>query len=236
MKKITPLLLACALVLPSLARAAEFEGTVSMKIVEPRGTTMPMTLKLKSGKARMEFQAEKMTGAMILDHAKQEMIMLMPDQRMYMVHSLANMPGQATAEDPADETKVEKTGETEEILGYDTTKYVTRTKEGTTEVWITDELGTFMGLAPRTPMGPGARTRAAAAQEAWEKHFRGKEAFPLRAITKSNDGKEVVRMEVTNVTKEQLPAALFEPPAGYQKFDMGGMMRGMGMPGMPGKR
>jgi hypothetical protein len=34
-------------------------------------------------------------------------------------------------------------------------------------------------------------------------------------------------MEVTAIDKKSLPDSLFVPPDGYQKFDMGGMMRGM---------
>lgn len=57
--------------------------------------------------------------------------------------------------------------------------------------------------------------------------------FPLRVVSTDKGSKETFRMEATEVKKESLPDSLFAPPADYQKFDMGGMMRGMGLPGMP---
>jgi hypothetical protein len=55
----------------------------------------------------------------------------------------------------------------------------------------------------------------------------------MRVVGK--DGRDTFRMEVTAIEKTSLPDSLFSPPPGYQKFDMGGMMKGM-MKGMiPGR-
>jgi hypothetical protein len=102
------------------------------------------------------------------------------------------------------------------------------------------------------PMGRG---RAPTATPAWERALEGKDLFPLRVVGyekgkprsekgksaekskgKNASGNESFRMEVTAIDKAPLPDTLFNPPAGYQKFDMGGMMKGM-MKGMiPGAR
>lgn len=100
----------------------------------------------------------------------------------------------------------------------------------------------------KNPMGRG---RAPSATPAWERALEGKDMFPLRVIgyekgkPRSEKGKsseksrgksaganESFRMEVTAIDKTPLPDSLFNPPAGYKKFDMGGMMKGM----IPGAR
>ena len=230
MKSLVSLLFA-ALLAPLAVHAADFEGTVAMKLSGPRGTPGEMTFSLAKGKSRIDMQTrEAGSPAMIFDHAKQEMTILMPEQRMYMVQPMPK-PSDLPAAARGENATVEKTGETERILGYDCVKYVSNSPEGVTEIWVTDQLGTFMGLGGGNPMG-GGRNRM---PDAWASALRGQEAFPLRVITKAKNGKESFRMDATAVNKGAIPASAFTPPADFQKFDMQGMMRGMGMPGMPGR-
>lgn len=235
MKKITLLLSALVLSTPLAALAANFEGKVTMKMSGPTGSPQQLNFSLKEGLSRIDMSMQGQTAAMIFEPAKQQMTMLMPEQKMYMVHSVADQqrPGGAAA---GEQATFEKTGEKEKILGYDCVKYVSKSKEGTSDIWITDQLGTFMGLGggnPMAAMGGGRRgNQGGAALQAWERELRGKDAFPLRVVTRSNEGKETFRMEATAVEKQSLPASLFTVPSDYQ--DMGAMMRGMGMPpGMP---
>lgn len=233
-------LVAIALLVPLASSAASFEGKVTMNMTGPRGRSMPVTYNLKDGKVRVDMDAGDGRGAsMIMDPAKQEAIMLMPQQKRYMLQSITK-PNEAANDDAkSPEVKVERTNDHEKILGYDATKYVAKTSDGTTEIWATEALGTFMGLGTGGPMaGPGRRGgRGNATARAWEDAFRGKDAFPLRVVTRSADGGETFRMEATSIEKQNLPDSLFVPPTDYEKFDMGTMMRGMGMPGgMPGGR
>jgi len=46
-------------------------------------------------------------------------------------------------------------------------------------------------------------------------------------VSKNSKGKETTRMEATAVEKTSLPASDFAPPAGFEKFDMGAMMKGL---------
>jgi len=66
----------------------------------------------------------------------------------------------------------------------------------------------------------------------WEAALAGKNMFPLRVVDTTAKGKSAFRMEVTSIDKAALPDSLFRAPAGWQKFDMGGMMRGL----LPGGR
>ena len=80
----------------------------------------------------------------------------------------------------------------------------------------------------------GGRKRGGPPSQAWERALAGKDLFPLRVVGLDRSGKETFRMEVTSIEKQTLPDSLFVPPADYTKMDMGGMMQGMGIPGLPG--
>jgi hypothetical protein len=234
MKPLLPLFAALALLSPQVLFGADFEGVVKMNMTGPRQQTMPMTFSMKSGLTRMDFDAgQGHEGAVIMDPAKQEMTILMPQQQMYMVQPLqGGHPGAPAQGSEENDATVVNTGQHENILGYDATKYLAKTKSGTTEIWITEQLGTFAGLgnAMRGPGGP--RGRRGGDGQAWEKAFKGKQAFPLRVVTTSTDGKQNFKMEAAAIDKKSLPDSLFQPPADFKKFDMGMMMQGMGMPGM----
>lgn len=235
MKKLTSLISAAAILVPVAVSAASFEGRVVMKVTDAHGSVVPMTISLKSPLTRMDFETPQGAAGMIMDQSKQQVTILMPEQKMYMVQ-----PIPASAAEPATkggELAPEKTNEHEKIAGYDTTKYVLKGKNSTTEIWVTDQLGTFLGLGTNAMSGFGARRggRSNAANAGWEKAFEGKDAFPLRVIETGTNGKQSSRMEATSVEKKSIPDSAFAPPADYQMLDMGAMMQGRGMPGgMPG--
>lgn len=240
MKKFPTALLAGALLLPAVLSAAAFEGKVTLKMTMPNTKDpIPMIQSVKEGFARTDMVMGKgATTSMIMDQAKQEIVILIPDQKMYMVQAMPK-PEDAASGKPEDFT-FEKTSETEKILGYNCTKYVVKNKEGSSEIWATDQLGTYLGLGAAGGGGAMGNARGKnAASYAWEKALIGKNFFPLRTVVFGKDGKEAVRMEAVSVEKQSLPASLFVAPADYQKLEvpgMGGMMKGM-MKGMiPGSR
>jgi hypothetical protein len=237
MKRILPLLM--TLVLPAALTAADFEGKVAMQMNKAGDPAQPMTFSIGHGKSRIDIEHSGHAAAMIFDPAKQEMTILMPEQKMYMVQSLAKQmtAAEETVTGKSDDVSVQQTGEHEKVLGYDCTKLISKSKEGTTTMWVTDQLGTFMGLGSGgNPMGGmggrrgGMRGGASApASQPWEAALKGKDLFPLRVVTTGADGKESLRMEATSVQKESLPESTFTPPADYK--NLSDMMRGMGMPG-----
>src|SRR5690606_6628102 len=130
--------------------------------------------------------------SMIMDLGKQEMMILMPEQKMYMVQRLDGLT--AAADDAvSDDFTFEKTGESEKILGYDCVKYVSKAKDFTSDIWVTEELGRFVGLGnSANPMGGKKKSGATAA---WEKALAGKNFFPLRVVSRDAKGKEQFRLE-----------------------------------------
>lgn len=165
-----------------------------------------------------------MRGAAIIDTDKQQITVLMPAQSMYMTMPMQQTMDQVSSgKASSNGAGLENTGITKEILGYTCTKYISKSHEGTTEIWATTELGAFMGLGGgmKGPMGRGKP------KPSWERAIVGKDFFPLLVIGQGKrQGK--FTLKTTSVEPSNLPDSLFTPPEDYQKFDMGGMMRGMG--------
>jgi Domain of unknown function (DUF4412) len=237
MKKFLTSLLAGALLLPAALSAAGFEGKVTMTMTMPNAKEpMPMTLSVKEGFARNDMTVTKgMTASTIIDQAQQQITILMPEQKMYLVQPMPKPEDFTDKKEPSDFT-FEKTGETAKIAGYNCTKYIVKSKDNTSEIWATDQLGTYLGMGGG---GQGGGRGKSAAAYAWEKALVGKNFFPLRTVVIDKNSKEVMRMEATSVEKMSLPSSLFAAPADYQKLEMppmGEMMKGM-MKGMiPGGR
>jgi len=233
MKKFLPLLLST--LLASAALAASFEGKVTMKMTGPKNSPPAMTFSLKEGFSRIDVNTGGQNAGIIFNAAKQEMTILMLDQRMFMSQAMPKAATTAGVAEGAAGAAVEITTTKEKILGYDCVKYVVSAKDGTSEIWVTDQLGAFLGLGGSATGGGGRRGGGGPAAQGWEAALAGKGVFPLRVVTTA-DGKESYRLEVTGVEKMALPDSTFAAPADFQ--DLSAMMRGMGMPGgipgMPG--
>jgi hypothetical protein len=238
MKLIHALLPVCALLLPSALRAESvFEGTVAMSI---SGTEVSksglqnMTYSMKPGYLRMDMATGHGMGGMIMDFNAKQMLILMPQQKMYMVQSMPDsqagraMAGQPDAHPGAAKPSIVNTGEKEDILGYTCTKLVITSEHSTAQIWVTDQLGAFGGMFSGGGMG-----RRPQPPPEWADALKGVGFFPMRVISTNKDGK-VFKLEVTAVTKQSLADSLFTPPDGWRKLDLAGMMGGLG--GFPGAR
>jgi hypothetical protein len=223
---------------PAAVFAASFEGKITMKMSGPKGAPSALTFSVKEGFSRTDLgSGGGPNAAIIIDAAKQEMTMLMLDQKMYMTQAMPKPTAVAagTTESAAG-SGFEITTTKEKILGYDCVKYVTKSKEGTSQIWVTDQLGTFLGFgAPAAGGGRGGPGGGAPAPQGWEAAITGKGVFPLRVVT-TDGAKETFRLEATNVEKISIPAAAFYAPSDFQ--NLSAMLKGMGMPdgipGMPG--
>lgn len=217
-------LLACCLLSVSTAFAADsFEGKVSLALSMGRQKAQTMSYAIKGQAIRMEMTAEGQSVASIMDLNKSQMLVLMPDQQMYMVMPI-KPPAETAQQAMQQGAEVKKTGRTETILGYTCEEYIAQDKGTTTEIWLAEKLGSFMGLGSGgNPLMGGGKAKPA---NSWEEQIKGKAGFPLRVVSKDAKGTETFRMEATKIEPGSLPASLFVPPAGYQKFampDMGGM-------------
>jgi hypothetical protein len=220
----------CLLTSVHALAADAFEGKVSLAITNEKGRTQQLDYTMKGQKMRMDVNAEGHQAVTIMDMGKLEMMILVPEQKMYMVMPIKQAVDKAmTQADLAggNSPDIERTGKTEKILGYNTDQILVRDKEkGTvTELWVAPDLGVFMGIGGGNPMGGGGRHGGAAAAK-WEEALKGKGGFPLRVISHDARGNQAFKMEATKIDPSAQPDALFNPPADFQKFNMpnlGGM-------------
>ena len=204
--------------------ASTFEGKIRLKTTGQErpsrrsggDSSMIATYFFKGGLLRMENEADggKVMAAMIVDPAKREMTILMIEQKRYMVRQMpATQPATGTAA-PGSDVEFVRTGETETILGYKCEKILVKNKNGESEIWGAEGLGTFQSMGGGNPMGRPAP------KSAWEASLAEHGFFPLRMVHKDKSGKEVMRMEAVSVDKQSLPDSTFEPPVDFKKFEM----------------
>ncbi len=235
MNPLLRLLAVGTLLTATIAHAASaFEGKVSLAITAGKGKPQVLDYSIKDTSLRIDMNADGQAIASIMDMKKMEMLMLMPSEKMYMVMPIKETVEKAAKKVEVKEPDIEKTGRTETILGYKCEEYVTKEKNATTEIWIAEGLGTFMGLGENGGGGGGmggmfgGKKKAAAG---WEEKFKGKPGFPLRVVSRDGKNKETFRMEATKIEPGSLPASLFQPPAGWQRMQMpnlGDMLKGFG--------
>jgi hypothetical protein len=222
MKRLASLVLALSVFSTGLAAPTPFEGKIRMRITSG-GKAQEIQYALKGARMRMEMSDGKTTMASIVDMKALQVLLLMPDDKMYMVTPLRGAMEQAQA--ATEEGSFEKTSDSEVILGHKATKYLARVKgeKEPVEIWAAEGLGTYFNPDDFGSMS-GKRKPAA-----WEAHLREKGFFPLRTITKDKRGRET-RMEVIGLEKTALPDSLFLPPADYKRFEMpglGGLLKGI---------
>ena len=199
-----PALLFTLLALP---RLTAFEGDLVLELKEGRERPITVRMSVKPGYQRIEMpQADGETVVSLVDQAKREVTVLMPEERMYMKSSIPE-PEEAKAEGKRAQV-LKDTGMTETILGYTCRKYQGETVEGLAEVWCAEGLGFFGGLSHSDQPKAG-----------WESALSDAGLFPLRTII-SKKQKQVFRMDVRSIEAKALPEAHFRPPPGYRPLSM----------------
>jgi hypothetical protein len=205
--------------LPALLSAATFEGTIDMAIKE-NGRTHHIGYATKENNLRITMAAGPMGDATaIVDLEAGKILTLIPQMNSYMTIPFDDMSVQREA---GSSDELENTGETTTILGYSCTKYIYADGDGEVEIWATEELGSFVAMPKGNPMQGGG-----AAKSGWEAAI-PENFFPMRMSATDRRGRERMTWEVTKVTPQSLPDSLFEVPAGYKEFNMGGLMEGLG--------
>jgi hypothetical protein len=228
MKTLIPILVIAALAAPAARSADTFEGKVTMKMTSRGGAANEITYSMKGSRVLITMGNMGGMGSVVMDRDTNEITIMMPQQKMYMVQSIPQPPANPqTPNGPPQDTSLQETGVTETILGYTCTKYIVKSNKSTTEMWLTDQLGSFAGFSSAMGRGRPGAGRSSMPQ-AWEQALHGKNFFPMRIVESLNGGAESFRLEVTGIDKQPVDDSEFTPPADWKKFDMGGMMGGMG--------
>ena len=192
---------------PGLLRV---ESTAAAPAAESRSL-----LKAKHKVRSTEDPEATASGTTIMRLAEKRIIILMPEQKQYMVQNLDLE--KAAKNLKVDNTTFERTGQTEKIAGYECAQYLTKNRYGSTEIWAAEGINGYIGTG-----GAGGRGGATAAS-GWEAVVREKGLFPLRTITYNVKGKETMRLEAISVEAQRLSDDLFQPPADYTEFTIPGM-------------
>lgn len=204
------------IIFSTLVIAQGFEGYVKLKI-DSEGETMHVKYYKKGEDIRMEPELAdvQMSGTMLFTGGSTYVIM--PEQKMYMKIDMDKysdmMPNDGEGEKEDDFKEPVKTGETKDILGYTTEKWIFEDDEYTSEVWVAEGLGNFMMMS--TPMNEQEMPE-------WYRDLTNSGFFPMLVIAKSNDGSSADRMEVVEIEESSLSSDLFKVPSGYQEFSMPG--------------
>src|ERR1041384_7208433 len=178
----------------ALPAAAQFEGTVSMKMDGVQGD---MKYMVKGNKLAYMMSSQGMEMRVLVDAEAQKAKILIPmamgdSKGMIMTMDLKD----AAAESEKNPPVVKPLGTSETIAGYRCDDFEVTQGKNVTRMCITKELGRF------TFAGAG-RGRGA---PSWVHAFGEKGGFPLKVWT--GDGK--VAMEVTSVDKGRVPDSTFE--------------------------
>jgi hypothetical protein len=185
---------------------------------------------------RQEFEAGGMTGASILDGATGDMIMLIPQQKAYMLMNLRDLSGPmaemargmggAGAGNMPDFTRltVTPTGRSETVAGIACEHYLFE-NAGQGENARMDFCGApgmgFLG-SPDMPAGMIPSTVAMLKSTNPElARLAERGFFPLKMVITTR-GRDMT-IEATSVDRTRPDASLFEAPAGYTRMEMPAM-------------
>jgi uncharacterized protein DUF4412 len=224
------------LLAPVAARAqGTFDGTVVGRMTTPEGKAVVFRVYQLGSRSRQEYEMERgMTMTSIYDATTGEGLMLVPQQRKYMVWNLREMSraGRAMTQGtggagPAPDfskMKVTRTGRSETIAGISCEHYVfvnTETPDHRpVDICGAPGLG-FMGLDGQA----GARLPSAAALLRSQNPELARLAragfFPL-SMTFTDSKSQESRWVITQIDRRRPEAALFAPPPGYTKMEMPG--------------
>ena len=184
-----------------------FEGKITFKVFDDGESTL-MDYYAKGSKIRFESKGEEQEGQVIWDTSVRQFMLIMPQQKMYMVMKVPESDMKKdNSERLGKDVKFTKTGETKKILGYTAEKLIYKDDEDKGEAWMTQELGAFKLF--NNPM------QKESDKPQWQKDFEKGGYFPLEVY---ENGKKV--FEIINIEKKSLDKSMFEAPAKFKKMDM----------------
>ena len=145
---------------------------------------------------------------MLVDTRDRTVTALSPDRKLYM-----DVPNMRLPKDV--ETTTEKSGEMKDLAGYKCEKWTVKSpkEDRVITYWVAaDEFNFFIPLLETLNRKDE--------QAVFFLEIEGaKGVFPMLGVENKMDGAEVSRLEVTKVVKGVQKPALFEIPAGFNKFE-----------------
>lgn len=185
----------------------QFEGKVAFKVFD-EGTPHSMDYYAKGSKIRFDTNEEGQQAQIIWDTSKKEFMVVMPQQKMYMLMQVPESKLKSDiSNDISKNANFTKTKEKKKILGYTAVKLVYQDGDDKGEAWMTQELGSF-----RLFDNPMQKNED---KDQWQKDFEAGGYFPLEVY---ENGKKV--FEVMGIEKKSFDGSIFKAPADFKKMDM----------------
>ena len=205
LRSLTRCLCIVALSVVSTRAIAQTEFSADVVTTKQSGSSVAMKLYLGKDKMRIESmdQGRENQGVGILSFSTQTVIVLMKQQQKYMEMPAAQSPGQRLM------YNFFQTGDVENACG-DWQK-IARNQSGTCH-----KVGHETVNGRNTVKYEGTNSKGESGYFWLDPQLR----FPVKWQEKDNSGGEL-----RNIQEGPQPASLFQVPAGYTKFDMGGMMQ-----------
>lgn len=189
--------------------AQSFEG-----VIEFTKTTGPVVTNYKYYVKGDHVRIEEISargdaqGIMLVDTRDKTVTALSPDRKLYM-----DVPNMRLPKDV--KTDVKKTGEMRDMAGYKCEKWVVKSGEEdrTITYWVAaDKFDFFIPLLETLNRKDEQAVFFLEVQDA-------NGVFPMLGVEQKLDGAEVSKLQVTKVIKGVQKPALFEIPAGFNKFE-----------------
>jgi hypothetical protein len=211
-----------------------FEGDIALSLVDASHPAPEvMSLQLKANKIRFNAGAKGQGGQAasgILLLKEKKMITVIDAQKKYMEIDLGGFgPGAAHGFPPAGAAsgasaatppKIEKTGHHETIAGHDCEDWnLVDANNHKALMCMASDVGAF---------DFGGMEGASFLPDFVKRGLFGDSAFPLKLVDYDSAGKEKTHVEVTHIERKPEDDALFAPPAGYTKLDLGNLGAAMG--------
>ena len=201
-------LAATSLVTTSI-QAQSFEGVVEFtKTTGPVVTTYRYFVKGERIRIEEIGARGEVQGIMLVDTRDKTVTAISPERKLYM-----DVPNMRLPKDV--EVQVQKTSDLKDIAGYKCEKWLVKSPKEDRQItyWVAaDDFDFFVPLLETLN-----RKDEQAVFFLQVKDNGG--VFPMLGIEQKTDGAEVSRLEVSKVTKAAQKPALFEIPAGYNKFE-----------------
>lgn len=190
---------------------SKFEGKA---VIETSGMGGAGTLNyfVKGKKIRFDVSSARGEANILFDQSEKKMYMIMPSMKMYMEFPMDMIEGNSAKDKMNDEMeKFEKTGVMKKINGYNCEKWTMKEDKGSTEAWMTRDLGSFIFFD--SPMGKKSKS-------AWKEGIEESGYFPMKIIQKNKEGEDISTFEVKSIEKKKLEDSFFKVPEGYSQMKM----------------
>jgi len=198
------------------ALAGDFEGILHMTTTHADETPTKMAWMIKGDKARIErARTDGRTHVMILDSKTKTMLIMFPERKAYAEVGLGGEHGERISK-AMEDYEVERTGKTDKVAGRSCEIWRMKEKDAEAEK---HEICVAKGFGRTASFWMEPMKK----QPPWVTQLINEGGFGLRSIRYDSTGQAAITTEVTNIEAKSMDAALFAPPAGYQKMDRGAM-------------